>query len=275
MSRMSIQAAVTMGQLQNKLDIIGHNVANANTTGYKNRQADFSSLLFQQINNLSDPANAENRLTPDGIRVGSGAKLGHTNIDLSLGSIQETGRALDVALLQDNHLFQINVTENGIEETQYTRSGTFYLNPMDDGTVMLTTQDGHPVLGEDGPLVFADDMEGISINQDGAISVTRNGIDQVEGQLAIAEAIRPRMLEATGNNNLRLSQTAQEEFNANEIIQQLDGNQVEVKSGSLESSNVNLTNQMSDLLMTQRAYQLNARSISMNDQMSGLINQLR
>ncbi|MYL59297.1 flagellar hook-basal body protein, partial [Virgibacillus halodenitrificans] len=72
MSRTMIQAAVTMNQLQSKLDLIGNNMANSETTGYKNRNADFSSLLFQQIDNLKDGANAVGRLTPDGVRIGSG-----------------------------------------------------------------------------------------------------------------------------------------------------------------------------------------------------------
>src|SRR5699024_5713549 len=117
MSRPMIQSAVTMNQLQQKLDLIGHNLANSETTGYKGKNAEFSSLLFQQINNLRDPANAEGRLTPDGIRVGSGARLGAINTDFSAGPLQTTDRALDVALLEDNHLFQIQISEDGTEET--------------------------------------------------------------------------------------------------------------------------------------------------------------
>lgn len=67
------QAYSTMNQLQQKLDVVSHNIANSDTFGYKNRKAEFSSLLFQQINNMTDPRNAEGRVTPDGIRVGSGA----------------------------------------------------------------------------------------------------------------------------------------------------------------------------------------------------------
>ncbi|HLR81379.1 MAG TPA: hypothetical protein VK119_12575 [Bacillota bacterium] len=65
-------------------------MANSQTSGYKSRQAEFSSLLYQQINHMADPENAEGRITPDGVRVGSGAKLGSTNVDLSLGSIKNT-----------------------------------------------------------------------------------------------------------------------------------------------------------------------------------------
>jgi flagellar basal-body rod protein FlgG len=275
MSRMMIQASVTMGQLQNKLDIIGNNMANVNTTGYKNRQADFASLLFQQIDNLTDPANAEGRLTPDGIRVGSGAALGNTNIDLSQGAIKDTGRALDVALLEKNHLFQVNVTENGITETRFTRDGAFYLNPLNNGQVMLTTKNGNPVMGANGPLVFADGFDGINITKNGQIEINRDGNRQVEGQLATVEALRPRLLEAAGDNMFRLPNLENLNYNANEIIQAVNLENTQMKSGALESSNVDIGKQMTEMIVTQRAYQMNAKSISMGDQMMGLVNQLR
>ncbi|SDK14648.1 flagellar hook-basal body protein [Sediminibacillus albus] len=275
MSRIGIQAAVTMGQLQNKLDLIGNNLSNASTNGYKSREANFSSLLFQQIDNLSDPANAEGRLTPDGLRIGSGAVLGHTNADLSAGSLQETGRGLDVALLNDNHLFQVQVTENGVTETRFTRAGSFYLNPQENGEVMLTNQDGYPVIGENGPLSFVDGFEDISITGNGVIEVTRNGNKQAEGRLAVVEAVRPRVLEPTGNNSFRLPDLDAMNYQEGEIIQAVAGNELQVKDSALESSNVDTAKQMSDLLLTQRSYQFNARSISMSDQMMGLVNQLR
>ncbi|WP_117168433.1 flagellar hook-basal body protein [Paraliobacillus sediminis] len=276
MNRMSVQAAVTMGQLQSKLDLVGHNLANVDTTGYKNRSAEFSSLLFQQIDNLSDEeANAVGRVTPDGIRLGSGAKLGSTNVNLALGSIKQTDRGLDIALLQDNQLLQVDVTENGTTETRYTRDGTLYLNPMEDGQLMLTTADGHPVIGENGPIQIADGAENVSITENGAIQVTRNGIAQNEGQLAIVEAIRPQFLESAGNNLFRLPDITDEAYVAGDIIQGVAFNEIEVQSGALESSNVDLATQMTEMMQTQRAYQFNSRTISMSDQMSGLINQIR
>jgi flagellar basal-body rod protein FlgG len=272
MSRTMIQAAVSMNQLQQKLDLIGNNLANSQTTGYKARNADFSSLLFQQINNMTDPANAEGRLTPDGVRVGSGAKLGSINLDLSLGAWKETGRALDVALTQPNHLFQIAVTENNVTETRYTRDGSFYLSPLENNQVMLTTKDGNPVMGVNGQITFADGFDDIQIAENGQITVKRGANTEVVGQLTVVEAVRPRLLEATGNNNFRLPDLAALGFNQAEVLQDVP---VSVKSGTLEASNVNMAKELTELITTQRAYQFNARTISMGDQMSGLINQLR
>ncbi|WP_164667606.1 flagellar hook-basal body protein [Virgibacillus doumboii] len=276
MSRTMIQAAVTMNQLQNKLDVIGNNMANSQTTGYKTRQADFASLLFQQIDNMTHPANAEGRLTPDGVRVGSGAKLGSINIDLTPGTIKETDRTLDTALLEKNHLFQVQVTGNGVTETRYTRDGAFYLSPINNNQdVMLTTKDGNPVIGENGPIVIAEGFDSININPDGQITVTRGNVTEESGNLAIVEAVRPRLLEATGENNFRLPNLDELGFEFAEIIQGVNPNADVLKSGALEQSNVDLAQQMTDLIKTQRSYQFNARTISMSDQMAGLVNQLR
>jgi flagellar basal-body rod protein FlgG len=271
-----IQAAVTMNQLQNKLDLIGNNLANSQTTGYKSREADFSSLLTQQINNVTSPQNAEGRLTPDGVRIGSGARLGSTNINLSLGTITETGRALDAALLQPNHFFQIEVTENGETETRYTRDGSFYLNPVNGNQdLMLTDADGNTVIGESGPILIADGFDSITIQPNGQITVQRGNVTENAGSIAITEAVRPRILEAAGSNNFRLPDIEELGFAAEEILQAPLGNQELVRSGALENANVDMAKQMSDLLTTQRAYQFNSRTISMGDQMMGLINQLR
>lgn len=276
MSRAMIQAAVTMNQLQNKLDVIGNNLANSQTTGYKSREADFSSLLTQQINNVTDQQNAEGRLTPDGIRIGSGAGLGSTNINLEMGAVRETGRELDVALLQPNHFFQIEVTENGETETRFTRDGAFFLQPVNDNQeVMLTDGNGHPMIGEDGPILIAEGFDSITIQPGGQITVERGAVTENAGSIAITEVVRPRLLEAAGENAFRLPDVAELGFPVGEILQAPAGTQELVKSSALENANVDMARQMSDLLLTQRAYQFNSRTISMGDQMMGLINQLR
>ncbi len=274
MSNAMIQAAVTMNQLQNKLDVIGNNLANSETTGYKSRQANFASLLFQQMDNMTDPANAEGRLTPDGIRIGAGAKLGSVSSNLSTGTITETDRVLDTALLADNHLFQIQVTENGATETQYTRDGAFYLNPVNnDQAVMLTTKEGHPVLGENGPIIIPTGFEDVQIQPNGAIIVQRGAQTEQVGNVAVVETARPRTLEATGQSAFRIPDGT--DGNIGEMIRDIPGQTTVLQSGALEKSNVDISKQMTDMISAQRSYQSNARTISMSDQMSGLINQLR
>ncbi|WP_028784080.1 flagellar hook-basal body protein [Thalassobacillus devorans] len=271
MSGTMIQAAITMGQLQQKLDLIGNNLANSNTPGYKSRNAEFSSLLYQQINNLEENDPAPSRVTPAGIRSGSGAKLGTVTMDVTKGSLQVTDRSLDAALITDNHLFQIEVPTDQGTEVRYTRAGNFYLNPAANGQLMLTDTNGAPVLGEDGPIFLEKGFNGLTIGKNGTITVERDEGQAVEARLAIVEAVRPHMLEAEGNNTFRVPAGQVTE----EIIQSVDEENVQIKSGALESSNVDLSKQMTDMLMVQRAYQFNGQSISLSDQMSGLVNQLR
>ena len=278
MSRTMIQAAVTMNQLQQKLDLIGHNMANSQTPGYKTRNAEFSSLLTQQINNLNTPENAVNRLTPEGIRVGAGARLGAINNDLSIGALQTTNRALDLALRNGRHFFQIQTGEPGTIETNYTRDGSFYLQTTSAAadSVMLTNGDGEPVLGQNGaPIVIADGFEGIEVRDNGQIVVERGGQLEVAGAIAIVEITRPHVLEAAGGNLFRLPDADELGFAVNEVALPVGITDSLVESGILEQANVDLAAQMSELLMAQRAYQFNARTISTTDQMMGLINQLR
>ncbi len=275
MSQAMIQASVTMNQLQSKLDLIGNNLANSQTNGYKGRESEFASLLYKQINNMTDPANAEGRSTPNGIRVGTGAILGAVNLNMQAGVIVGTGRALDAALVEKNHLFQVQVTENGVAETRYTRDGTFYLSPTPDGSqLMLTTKDGHPVVGANGPIMLQAGFSNIKIGDNGDLIVDRNGAQQVEGNLAVRDIRVPRLLEAAGENLFRLPDLAALGLDEATVLQIVNGNGI-IQGGSLEQSNVDMSKEMADLILAQRAYQFNARTISMGDQMMGLVNQLR
>ncbi|GEN57742.1 flagellar hook-basal body complex protein FlhP [Halolactibacillus alkaliphilus] len=275
MSRMGLQAATTMRELQSKLDVIGHNVANANTTGFKSQMSNFSSLLYQNIDNFSDErANSVGRVTPLGIRQGTGARIGHTNNNFSQGSLINTERALDIALTEERQFFEVSVTENGATETRFTRDGALYLQPTETGDSALVTSNGHAVLNQLGnPIIIAGGFDGVTLNEAGQVVIRRGNIENVEAEISVVEAIRPQFLEQTGQNLFRLPDVTEAGYTANEIIGQV-GN-VNVAVGRLESSNVDLSTQMTELIQTQRAYQFNARTISMHDQMQGLINQMR
>lgn len=271
---MSLQAASTMNQLQHRLDTIGNNIANVNTHGFKTKDTQFSSLLKQQFNHDENQVNLP-RHTPDGVRVGTGARLGHTNINLRQGSIQETGRALDVALQNANQFFQVMVNENGVNEVRYTRSGNFYLNEVGNGMLMLVNSNGHPVVGDNGQIIIQENMDELFINENGELVTMRNGNQQIEGRIAVVESIRPRSMEAAGENLFRISQETLDTYGLGGIINDVAAANTQIKGGALEASNVDMAKQMADMMETQRAYQFNARTISMADQMSGLINSLR
>lgn len=273
--RMMTQAQAAMNALQQKLDSVGHNLANSNTHGYKTRNVEFQSLLKQHIDNLTDPANNEGRQTPLGIRVGTGARVGSTNSHFGIGSMQTTDRPLDTMLLEENHFYQIQVDNNGILETRYTRAGNFYVTPIANGNVRLVTSDGNAVLSSNGVIEFADGFDQIDINERGELLVTYGDRTVNIGQLDIVEITRPGLLQAVGENNFRLPNLGELGFDQNEIVRTTDGNLNLVQNKALEMSNVQIQDEIVEMLNAQRAYQLNARSISTADQMQGLVNQLR
>src|SRR5699024_10664710 len=197
----------------------------------KSRQANFASLLFQQMDNMTDPANAEGRLTPDGIRIGAGAKLGSVSSDLSTGTISETDRILDTALLADHHLFQIQVTENGVTETQYTRDGAFYLNPVNnDQAEMLTTKEGHPVLGENGPIIIPTGFEDVQ-NQPNGATIVHSGVQPEQvANIAVVGVDRPGTLDATRQKAFRMPHGA--DSNIGEMIRDIPDQAIVLQSGA-------------------------------------------
>lgn len=273
--RMFGQASTSMYHLQQQLDQIGHNLSNLQSPGYKTRNAEFSSLLSQHINNLTANENSQNRLTPDGIRVGTGGRLGSINYNFQIGAAQRTDRPLDVMLTNEQQFFEVIVQNGNDEEILLTRDGSFYLNPIGDNTLMLVTKDGHPVNGINGPIQFAgQQIEDIQINDNGMVIVNRNGQQEIVGTIAVTEVIQPRLLEAVGNNFLRIPNLDELGINEADILQ-IPQNGNLMQSGVLEMSNVKVEEQMTQMMMAQRAYQFNARSISMADQMQGLINNIR
>jgi flagellar basal-body rod protein FlgG len=275
MSQQMLTAAVTMNQLQHKIDNIGNNMANVGTNGYKTRNTEFASLLYRQIDNLSDPANAQGRLTPDGVRTGTGAQAASMKFDFANGTVTPTDRPLDTALVRENLYYQVQTTQDGEEQTLYTRDGAFYLSPYGEDSLLLTASDGSPVLGEDGPIVVEEGFNRIFINDDGAVVTEQDGENTVVGQLGIVEFVRPHLLEASGTNRFYLPDLEELDFAMDEIVQAPEGTEPVLQSRAIERSNVDIAQQMTDLVTAQRAYQMNARTLTMGDQMMGLVNQLR
>lgn len=279
MLRSMITATNTMNQLQKQLDQIGHNLANIDTQSYKRTETSFSELVRQQYNNQPNrlEEREEERFGSElGIRQGTGAKL-NKSLVFTQGSIKQTGRALDIAFTNPNQLLQIDV--NG--QINYTRDGALYLSPTTDGTnqLMLATADGNPVLDENqNPIRFDDTFKEIVISNDGTITAvprTDNDLPQVV-ELGVVQIDRPQMLTQLGNNLYGLKDLG--DVPLNEVLTFLDGNlrgDVSMQQGALEMSNVDLSKEMTDLMISQRSYQMNAKSITLGDQMLGLINGVR
>ncbi|MFC0561047.1 flagellar hook-basal body protein [Halalkalibacter alkalisediminis] len=278
MNTSMIAASVAMGQLQRKLDTISHNIANTNTTGFKRREATFSDLLFQQVNNQSKSQYEGGRLTPNGLRVGAGAKIAQTALRLEQGPLMTTDRELDFAITEKNHFFRIQTLENGNPAERLTRDGAFYLTEDPDNPQQLTivTSNGDFVLNNAGnrinlPLHF----QSISLSGAGQLLVTQtDGTQQNVGEFGLTRVLKPQLLDAIGDNLYRLPDFAALGIAAADVFENVAvGNRI--AQGALEGSNVDLGREMNELIMTQRLYQFNSRAISMSDEMSGLVNGLR
>lgn len=280
MNRTMITATNTLSQLQKQMDIVSNNMANIDTTGYKRREASFTDLLFQQFNNQQS-ANAEgNRLTPNGIRQGVGAKLAQSKIVMSQGSIKNTDRALDAAFTKEGQYFRVlEQGENG-SAIRYTRDGAFYLTPLSDTETMLVTGNGYPVLDENNnPITINGQVKDYEITGNGRLIAKMDNGATSEFNLGVVQLNKPQFLEQKGGNLLGLPENIAElNVPVNEILTELNGpmrNQIAIQQRALEQSNVDMSKEMTDLINLQRAYQFQSRSVSIADQMMGLVNGIR
>jgi flagellar basal-body rod protein FlgG len=275
-----ITATNTLSQLQKQMDIIANNMANVDTNGYKKREATFTDLMVQQFDNQRN-VNAEvNRLTPNGIRQGTGAKLAQTQIDMTQGSLKQTERPLDTAFTKEGQMYKVLVqTETG-NSIQYTRNGAFYLSPVGEDELALVTQDGQFITDEnENPIYIDGEPRDYVIDSNGALTVTMTDGTIQSFNLGVVQVNKPQFLESKGNNLYGLP-TNFDQLNVGieEVLTDLVGplrTEIGIQQGALESSNVDMAKEMTELINAQRAYQFQSRSVSMADQMMGLVNGIR
>ncbi|WP_033541486.1 flagellar hook-basal body protein [Planococcus sp. CAU13] len=271
-------AASSMRELQKKIDTIANNIANVNTTGYKRQEANFADALVQSFEKQAGPLETGRR-TPNGIRVGAGANVSQIALRTNQGSAIQTGRELDFMITGETGFFRVESEGN----TYYTKNGSFNLVPNAAGNQLnLITANGEGVLGANNqPISIDSDYDKITVNENGTLDVTYKtaGKPADAFQLSIAEITRPDLLQKTGGNLYELPGTEAEQV-ANGTLQVLNlanGNDgsIRVGQGSLEMSNVNLTDEMTELIATQRLLQSQSRAISFADDMRGLVNTIR
>lgn len=271
-----INSAVTMGQIQRKLDTTGNNLANANTTGFKRRDTSFADLLFQQVNNQPVAGQETGRQTPNGIRMGSGGAVMQTALRFEQGALNQSGRELDVALTEPGFFFELAATEDG--ERQFTRDGAFYLspNPDDEGQNYLVNAEGEYVLSSAGePIVLPVNYADFNINESGNIIVTLDDGTEVDaGQLQLVNITKPQILTNAGGNNYVLPDLDELDTELADVLEEVAGTEVFMQS-ALEASNVDTAREMADMMDAQRFYQFNSRAIGITDQMMGLVTNLR
>lgn len=246
-------AATGMAAQQTNVDVIANNLANVNTTGFRKSRAEFEDLIYQTYRTPGGTVGDNQRL-PTGIQLGEGVRTVSTTQIHMQGSLLQTGNSLDVAL-EGSGFFQIT-RPGGL--LAYTRSGNF----KTDAEGRLMTVDGYLV---EPAMVIPSNATSITIAATGQVSVTTpdSTASQEIGQLTLANFVNPSGLQAIGR-----SLFVQTDASGQPIIAQPGQEGIgTLQQGYLESSNVEVVNEMIDLIAAQRAYEVNQKVITTSDEM--------
>ncbi|MBO5336050.1 MAG: flagellar hook-basal body protein [Lachnospiraceae bacterium] len=263
-------AATGMVAQQTNVDTIANNLANVNTNGYKTQVNEFKSLLYQNIQTRTTSANGEAK--PGSAQVGLGVRNASITSIFSQGSLLES--TSDTAFAIDGKGFFAVRGEDG--NTYYTRNGNFKFTLATNGN-MLATSEGLPVLDTAGrPIVLGEQyvVSQISVNKDGSLSYPdANNNQQPMGiQIGVYQFNNPNGLEKLEDSLYQ--QTAA----SGQAINEANNANVEKSSviqGYLEGSNVQVVDEMVNMIVAQRAYELNSKAITASDEMLQQANNLR
>lgn len=279
MNSSMITASSSMGALQQKLDMLADNIANSNTVGYKRKTAVFEDILTS-LNPQGQDFSQAGRRTPLGFSEGWGARLASMQTDLSQGVLQQTGNMTDIAI-EGNGLFEVRTDGDINGARAFTRNGPFQLMPDADGNRVLVTNSGQRVVANvDGTEDFVRVPEGynLSVATDGTLTAVGNeGSEPISlGKLKLVEVTNPELLQAVADNLYGIPA----DVNAANVVRDISTlpngeTGITVRQGFVEQSNVNMADEMTDLMIVQRAYQLSARALSSSEEMMGMANNLR
>lgn len=239
-----------MKNFQTKLDVIGNNIANVNTYGFKKGRTTFSDLISQSISLAQAPAGGNGGINAK--QVGLGSQAGSIDTIHTQGSLQSTGRPLDLAITGDGYF----IVSDGATD-YYTRTGNFYF----DADRNIVNSDGLVLQGTG--INIPADAQSFSIGKNGAITyVNAAGVTANGGQIQIAKFNNPEGLEKVGGNVFRESQNSGDPVTNNPGTNGLG----DINSGFLEMSNVDLTDEFTDMIVAQRGFQSNSKIITTSDE---------
>jgi flagellar basal-body rod protein FlgG len=259
MMRSLYTAATGMIAQQTHLDVIAHNLANVNTTGFKKNRAEFQDLIYQ-THKFAGTETIGGQQIPVGVQVGLGTKVNTTAKIHTQGDYVKTDSPLDTAIEGEGYY---RVLRNG--ELYYTRDGAFKLNS--DG--VLVTQDGNPV---DPEFTVPADAVHIEIDSAGFIAaLNQRGEVLAQGRFVISRFINPPGLFSLGYNIYQPTEASGPA---------IDGNPGEegfgtIAHGFLELSNVEVVMEMVEMITAQRAYEMNSKAITTSDEMLAIANNLK
>lgn len=261
MIRALYSAASGMTAQQMNVDNIAHNLANANTTGYKTRRAQFQDLLYQTV---VQPGSASGQQTtvPTGLQVGLGTRASSNEILFTQGSFAQTDNPLDM-VIQGKGFFQIRRPTG---ELAYSRAGAFHLDK--DGNIV--TQDGNPL---EPQITLPSAAQQISIGQDGTVSYTlpNQAAAQQAGQIQLATFVNPAGLNSIGGNLYLPTDSSGDPTVGTPGGQEGIGS---VLQGYTEQSNVSVVEEFINLIVAQRGYEANSKVVKAADDMYQQVNNL-
>jgi flagellar basal-body rod protein FlgG len=255
-------AATGMLAQQTNVEVISNNIANMNTTAFNRRRPEFSDLLYQNIKRVGATSSDNNTIVPSGIQLGLGVKTAAVYRITEQGSMTSTDNTLDMAI-QGKGYFQVLLPSG---ETAYTRAGAFQLSPAGQ----IVTQEGYTV--QPGITVAAN-ATGVTVNASGQVQVKLDGQTALTtaGQLQLATFPNDAGLEARGDNLYMETPSSGTAVVANPATTGVGS----VLQGFLESSNVNVVSEITNLISAQRAYEMNSKVIQASDEMMTSVNQLK
>ena len=245
---------------QTKMDVVANNLANVGTSGFKRSRAVFEDLLYQTLRQPGAQSSQQTQL-PSGLQVGTGVRPVATERLHTQGNLQLTGNSKDLAI-QGAGFFQILLPDGS---TAYTRDGSFQVD--DQG--QLVTSSGYTV---QPTITIPNDAESLSIARDGTVTVTQSGSTQATqiGSIQVATFVNPAGLESAGEN-LYAETDASGTANTNTPGSNGAGYLVQ---NYVETSNVNVAEELVTMIETQRAYEINSTAISTADEMLQRLTQL-
>jgi flagellar basal-body rod protein FlgG len=255
-------AGTGMQAQQTNVEVISNNIANMTTTGFKRRRAEFQDLIYQNLRRVGSNSSDTGTIVPAGAQVGLGVKTAAIYRINAQGNLQQTSNTLDMAI-QGNGYFQVTMPSG---DTAYTRDGTFAL--ASDGTIV--TADGYTV--QPG-LQIPPAATGVTINNAGQVQVTLQGqtAPQTVGQLQLAVFPNETGLESQGDNLFLQTAASGAPVTGNPASTGFGS----VMQGFIETSNVNVVSEITDLITAQRAYEMNSRVITASDEMLSTLTNLR
>lgn len=251
MIRSLLTAATGMEAQQLNIDTIANNLANVNTTAFKRSRANFHDLLYQTLRAPGQSATT-GTVVPSGIQIGTGTKLSSVDKMFTEGAIQMTGNDLDL-MIEGDGFFRVQRDDGQIV---YTRDGHF--NRDNGGRIV--TADGYPLIPE---IVIPQGAQNFHVGYDGTITVKIGRETQEIGQVLLADFINPAGLVSEGGNYFSPSRSS-----GDVVVGVPNQNGVgRIGHQQLESSNVNIVEEMVNMITGQRAYEINSKVIQTGDQM--------